>query len=160
MKPLSRRNFLARSGAVTACAALPARLLAQAPESSAFPPAIQLYAVREPLAADAAGTLKALYTMGFREVETAGIGKYTARQFRHLCDEAGVRVPSAHLPFQNAPDVSALLAQANELGAEFAVSSYLYDLFGPGNALPTRPVSDLPPMPPIGLDGSRRSQRT
>lgn len=153
MNPLSRRDFLARSGAVAACATIPGLLQAEAPQSYLFPAGIQLYAVRDPIASDAPGTLKVLHSIGYREVETAGFGKYTARQFRQLCDDAGLRIPSAHLPFQNAPDVPALLAQANELGAQFAVSSFLYDLFGPGNPLPTKPIDQLPPMPPIGVDG-------
>jgi sugar phosphate isomerase/epimerase len=154
MNSVSRREFLARSGAVAACATIPALLHAQ--ESYLFPAGIQLYAVREPLAADAPGTLKALHSIGYREVETAGLGKYTAPEFRKLCDDSGLRVPSAHLPFQNAPDVPALMAQAKDLGAQFAVSSFLYDLFGAGNPLPTKPIDQLTPMPPIGLDGFKK----
>ncbi len=135
---------------------MPALLQAQASEIYLFSAGIQLYAVREPLASDAPGTLKALHSIGYREIETAGFGKYTARQFRQMCDDAGLRIPSAHLPFQNAPDVPALLAQASELGARFAVSSFLYDLFGPGNAPPTKPIDQLPPMPQIGIDGFKK----
>jgi sugar phosphate isomerase/epimerase len=156
MNPISRRDFLARSGAIAACATIPSLLQAQASETYLFPAGIQLYAVRDPLASDAPGTLKALHSIGYREVETAGFGKYTAHEFRRLCDDAGLQVPSAHLPFQNATDVPALLAQANELGAQFAVSSFLYDLFGPGNPLPTKPIDQLPPTPPIGLDGFKK----
>ena len=154
MHPLTRREFLIRTGATAAWATLPALLHAE--PASLFPAGIQLYAVSEPLASDAPGTLKALHSIGYREVETAGLGKYSAPQFRQLCQDAGLRVPSAHLPFQNAPDVPALLAQARDLGAQFAVSSYLYDLFGPGNPRPTKPIDQLPATPPIGLDGFRK----
>ena len=156
MHGISRRDFLARSGAVAACAAIPSLVHAQAADASLFPPGIQLYAVRDPLASDAPGTLKALRTMGYSEVETAGFGKHTAPQLRQMCDEAGLRVPSAHLPFQNAPDLPALFAQAHELGARFAVSSILYDIFGPGNQMPTRPIDQLPPMAAIGMDGFKK----
>jgi sugar phosphate isomerase/epimerase len=156
MNPFSRRDFLTHSGVLAVCATIPALLQAEDQQTYLFPAGIQLYAVREPIEADAPGTLKQLHSIGYREVETAGFGKYTARQFRQLCDDAGLRIPSAHLPFQNAPDVAALLAQAAELGAQFAVSSFLYDLFGPGNPLPTKPIDQLPPMPPIGLDGFKK----
>ena len=156
MTLLSRRSFLTSSSAAAALATMPSSLRASTPEVSLFPPGIQLYAVREPLASDPAGTLKALRDIGYEQVETAGFGKETAAHFRQLCDDAGLRVPSAHLPFQNATDVPALFAQANALGAQFAVSSFLVDLFGPGHPLPTRPVNELPPMPAIGLDGFKK----
>jgi len=121
-----------------------------------FPAGIQLYAVREPLATDAPGTLKALHDIGFREVETAGFGKYTAKDYRTFCDDAGLIIPSAHLGFQNAPDLRALFADANSLGAHYATSSVLYEVFGPGNTRPTKPNDQVPPLAPVGLDGFKK----
>lgn len=81
MKQLSRRDFLAGTGAAAACASVPALLHGQASKNYLFPAGIQLYAVREPVTSDAPGTLMELHSIGYREVETAGLGKYTAKQF-------------------------------------------------------------------------------
>ena len=153
MHSLDRRSFLKRARALTVVSVVPGFFRAALAEGFTFPPGIQLYAVRDPLATDVPGTLKRLATIGFREVETAGFGKYTAKDYRRLCDDAGLRVPSAHLPFQNAKDVSALFADANALGAQYATSSYLWDLSGPGKQIPGGP---LKPTPAIGLNGFKK----
>ncbi len=150
MHPIHRRSFLARAGALAALSAAPCLVRTALAAGFTFPPGIQLYAVREPLATDAPGMLKKLAAIGFREVETAGFGKYTARDYRRFCDDAGLRVPNAHLPFQNAPDVAVLFADANTLGAHYATSSYLWDLFGSGKQMPD---GSPKPIAPIGLDG-------
>jgi sugar phosphate isomerase/epimerase len=152
MSDLNRRSFLALAGGVAAASVVPTVFGA----TMIFPAGIQLYAVRDALAKDAPGTLKSLQQIGFKEVETAGYGKYTAKDYRRFCDDAGLTIPSAHLGFQNASDLGALFADANTLGAHYATSSVLYDLFGPGNKLPTKPLDELPPMPPIGVDGFKK----
>jgi len=89
-----------------------------------LPPAIQLYTVREDLPKDTPGTLKTLYEVGFREVETAGFGKYSAKEFRQLLDDAGLKVPSAHVNL-NAADLGPVFEDVHALGARYATSSVL-----------------------------------
>ena len=48
---------------------------------------------------DPAGTLRKLREFGYGEVEAAGFGKLSAKQFRQLLDDAGLACPSAHLQF-------------------------------------------------------------
>ena len=69
MNPLSRRDSLTRTSAMAAYATIPALLKAQTSGDYLFPAGIQLYAVRDPLASDAPGTLEALRSIGFQEVE-------------------------------------------------------------------------------------------
>jgi sugar phosphate isomerase/epimerase len=89
-----------------------------------LPPAIQLYTVREDLTKDTPGTLKTLYEVGFRQVETAGFGKYSAKEFRKLLDDVGLKVPSAHVNL-NAADLSPVFEDVHALGAHYATSSIL-----------------------------------
>jgi sugar phosphate isomerase/epimerase len=89
-----------------------------------LPVGIQLYTVRGVIQADTPGTLKQLHDIGYREVETAGFGKYTAKDFGQMIKDAGLSCPSAHLPM-NAPDLGPIFDDAHALGAAYATSSFL-----------------------------------
>lgn len=57
---------------------------------------IQLYSVNEHMANDVAGTIEQVAKMGYTFVETAGFFGKTAQEFKAICDQAGVRICSAH----------------------------------------------------------------
>lgn len=120
----TRREFLRTSrnlGLGAAVASLLPRLAWA--NAMGLPPGIQLYTVRELLPKDTPGTLKQLYQIGFREVETAGYGKYTAAEFKKMLDDAGLKAPSAHLSLSH--DIDKALADAHAQGAHYVVSSSL-----------------------------------
>jgi len=85
---------------------------------------IQLYTVRDVMRADTPGTLKQLHDIGYREVETTGFGKYSAKEFGQLIRSAGLSCPSAHLQM-NALDLVPIFDNAHALGVRYAVSSFL-----------------------------------
>lgn len=151
---MNRRKFVG-SAAVTAAMLKNWGTTAFA-QSNGLPPGIQLYAVREPLASDAPGTLKALHDIGFREVESAGAGKYTAKDFRKLIADSGLKLPSAHVAFQMDNDLKPALEEANELGVEYATSSFLRKLTDPGRTSLRNNTTQQPAMPPMGLDGFKK----
>jgi sugar phosphate isomerase/epimerase len=91
------------------------------------PAGIQLYTVNEPMKTDAAGTLRQLKAIGYGEVETAGFGTLSAKQFGKLIADAGLACPSAHLSF-DPKNLGQAFDDAHALGAEYAVSSSLHDL--------------------------------
>jgi sugar phosphate isomerase/epimerase len=145
----TRRDFIRLSrnvGLAAAVGALFPRLAGA--DAMGLPPGIQLYTVREVLPKDTPGTLKQLHDIGFREVETAGFGKYSAKEFRQLLDNAGLKAPSAHLRF-NGPDLGPVFEEATLLGAHFATSSSLAT-----ENMPPRPPGV--PMAHLGLDGFTR----
>jgi sugar phosphate isomerase/epimerase len=150
---LNRRRFLSLTGTSAAALILPTFRVALA-EPLGLPAGIQLYAVRDELAKDTPGTLKALHDIGFREVESAGFGKYTAAEFRKLIVDAGLSCPSAHLPFTGASDLTPIFADANAIGAHFAVSSVFINLFP--NGRPTKPLDQVEPIPALGLDSFKK----
>lgn len=119
---LSRRTFsLSLAATSLARAAFAAPLGLQ--------PGIQLYMVGDALRADTPGTLKALRAIGYRTVETAGMGRYAPRQFRRLLDDAGLACASCHLGLGGG-DNGALLESANILGASFVASAGLFGAVG------------------------------
>jgi sugar phosphate isomerase/epimerase len=161
MNSISRRRFIALTGK-TGAAAVAASILPRAVWAGpvGFPAGIQLYTVGKPLQEDALGTLKQLHEIGYREVETAGLAKHTAKEFRAFLDDAGLVCPSSHLQLAGA-EIDEQLAEANALGAHYAVSSVLRS-FSPGEikAL-TTPASGGPPahpvMQPVGLEGFKNT---
>ena len=151
MTDLTRRSFLGLAGSVAMASAAPHAFAA----TGTFPPGIQLYAVRDPLATDAPGTLRKLHEIGFKEVETAGFGSYTAKDYRRFADDVDLKIPSAHLNFQDATDLAPLFADANTLGAHYATSSVLYIRSAQQGSEPAKPAQTTPAL--IGLDGFKRT---
>jgi len=129
----SRREFLIGSGQLGVAALAAFGLPRHAPAKPGGGRAgIQLYTVKDAMRADPAGTLKRLRHIGFQEVESAGFGSSSAKQFRVLLDDAGVTCPSAHLQF-DMDNLGRAFEDAHALGAQYAVSSILHSLVaGPG----------------------------
>ena len=120
----SRRRFLIQSGRLGA-AALAANWISRTfANPMGRPVGIQLYTVNIPMQEDAAGTLKQLRDIGFAEVESAGFGKRSAKQFRELLNDAGLVCPSAHLQF-DVDNLGGTFEDAHVLGATYATSGSL-----------------------------------
>jgi sugar phosphate isomerase/epimerase len=129
----SRRQFLIRSGlgvATLAAFRLP-RVATANPAGKR--PGIQLYTIDAEMRADPLGSLKRLRQIGFVEVESAGYGALSAKQFRGLLDHAGVSCPSAHLQF-DVDNLGRAFEAAHALGATYAVSSIMRSLVLGANA--------------------------
>ena len=85
---------------------------------------IQLYSLREQLAADLDGTLAALAGMGFTQVEHAGFVDRTAAEFKASLDAVGIRATSGHSAIPQPFDPAAWntsLQDARTLGSRFVV---------------------------------------
>jgi sugar phosphate isomerase/epimerase len=124
---LDRRDFL--RGAATG-AALTAMPLGAAPalahgrhgghgheHRSSIPReniSIQLYTLRDQMAADTQGTLKALARIGYRSVEHAGFAGHTAAEFKTALRNAGLRATSGHQGMPQPYDAAAWQAQIND----------------------------------------------
>lgn len=118
---MTRRGFLRRAcGGVATMTFAPGVWAAE----RAIPAGIQLYTVGSDMAKDPAGTLKKLKQIGYAEVESAGLGKLTAAEFRVLVRDAGLKLPSAHMQF-GFEATDKLLAEGKALGVEYVVSSIL-----------------------------------
>jgi sugar phosphate isomerase/epimerase len=125
MGSLTRRKFLIRSAGVCAAASTPG-LISRAAYANPMgrPIGIQLYTVNSALQENPAGTLKAVKEIGFGEVETAGFGKLTAKEFRRLLDDNGLACPSAHLAF-DLENLGPTFESAHALGIHYVTSAGL-----------------------------------
>jgi len=125
MNAESRRRFLIQSSRLGAAALAPTWLSRRAfANPLGRTVGIQLYTVNIPMREDPAGTLKKLREIGFGEVETAGFGERSAKQFRGLLDDAGLVCPSAHLQF-DIDNLGPAFEDAHALGAHYAASGSL-----------------------------------
>ena len=142
----TRRHFLAQAGRCGAAALLAHSLpgvIRAAPLGGTV--GIQLYAVKDPLQADSAGTLRAIREIGFGEVETAGFAGHSAQQFRQLLDDAGLVCPSAHLEF-DLDHLDAAFEQAHALGAHYATSGSLHAVVLAAHGSPKQTPAARPGM--------------
>lgn len=98
-----------------------------------FPIAIQLYSLRDDMAADFEGTLKKVKAMGYDGVEFAGLYGKTAAEVKELCAENGLVPISAHVPFVDMIADPSILETYAEIGCEFVVIPYLTEEYRPGN---------------------------
>ena len=71
---------------------------------SKIPIALQLYSVRQNLADDVRGTLKAVANMGYDGVEFAGAPQHSARALKSLLDEFSLVCCGWHTPFSMVQD--------------------------------------------------------
>ena len=121
MLAVSRRAFMVQGGAVAAGA------LIAAPSSAAklrFPPGIQLWTVKDDMARDPEGTLKAIGKMGYKRVEAAGWHGRTPQQFRKMVRAAGLDCVSAHYGLKDLiDDTDGRLAFARDVGCKYVVAS-------------------------------------
>ena len=152
---VSRRNFLA-AAATTAAAVGGSGAFAPAAVGASrrghdhghggdrIPPdhiSIQLFTIRDQLAADFQGTLNALGRIGYKRVEHAGFVGRTAAQFKAGLDQAGLRSTSGHVQIPQPFDAAAWqrsLDDARTLRSIYIVQPFFGINFGTGEVVRDR----------------------
>lgn len=135
---MNRRSFLAAVGALGLVprGAAPAHALGipMALPVPRFPSpgsprlGIQLYAVRDALKQDFEGTLTALATIGYREVEFAGLHGRSAAEVRALLDRLQLAAPSGHISLDDLEQkFASVVADAKALGHRWIIVPWLPD---------------------------------
>lgn len=98
-----------------------------------FQIAIQLYSVRDDMAADFEGTLKKVKALGYDGVEFAGLFGKSAAEIKAMCKEIVLTPISAHVPFVDMMADPTLLDVYAEIGCKYVVIPYLTEEYRPGN---------------------------
>ena len=134
-----RRQFNKLIGAGSLLSMVPSRSLWELKKVGKI--GIQLYTVRDAMAADPEGTLKTIAALGYDDVEVAGYenGKYygmAPKEFKMVLDDLGLTVKSGHT-LTGAQDKSLVgtplnqfekyAADAASIGQEYIVLAYLLD---------------------------------
>ena len=97
-----------------------------------FPVALQLYSVRNDMAADFEGTLRKVKALGYDGVEFAGLFDHSAAEIKKMCQEIGLVPISAHVPFVDMIADPDLLKVYHEIGCKYVVIPYLTPEYRPG----------------------------
>jgi sugar phosphate isomerase/epimerase len=125
----TRREFLTTTAATLAATAA-AGAVPQAPREIRSPLnapiGLQLYSLKSYLPKDLPGTLAKIRSMGFREVEGAGLWGKTVQELRQALDAAGLRCQSAHMGYERLrDDLTGALADARGVGATWVVCPWI-----------------------------------
>ena len=97
-----------------------------------FPIALQLYSVRDDLAADFYGTLKKVRALGYDGVEFAGLFGHSAGQVKAWLTELDLIPVSAHVPFVDMMANPDILDDYRAIGCRYVVIPYLTEEYRPG----------------------------
>jgi len=90
--------------------------------TSHTPVALQLYTVREPAAADFAGTLAHVAAAGYDGVELAGLHSFEAEWVRDRCDSVGLTVVGAHVSLSRfEAEAEAVASELGRIGTRLLV---------------------------------------
>lgn len=90
-----------------------------------FPIALQLYSVRDDMAADFEGTLKKVKSLGYDGVEFAGIFGKSAAEIKKMCDEIGLVPISAHVPYDELLKGESTFKAYAEIGCKYIVIPWI-----------------------------------
>lgn len=113
MGTLTRRTFLPLAAAI----GLSRAALAQ---PRAWRPGLQLYTVRDALAADPDSTLRRVSQLGYLEVEPGGMAGMTPTEFQARLKRHGLAVPSVHAGYDGLrDDLDGVVREARTFGTSF-----------------------------------------
>lgn len=89
------------------------------------PLGVQAYTFRHAFPKDVAATLDTIKMMGFTEIEGGG-GRMSPGEFRKLCEERGISIPSTGAGYEQlVKDPQAVADRAKALGAKFVMTAWI-----------------------------------
>jgi sugar phosphate isomerase/epimerase len=97
-------------------------------QSQKSPVGVQLYTFREQFAKDVSGTMQKVKGMGFTYVETAGFYGKTAKEFKSILDENGIKAVGTSADFGELADpekLKTIIDNAKTLGSKFVICFWI-----------------------------------
>lgn len=86
---------------------------------------VQAYTFRKSFPTDVAATLDTIKMMGFTELEGGG-GRMSAEEFKKLCDDRGISIPSTGSGYEQlVKDPQAVADRAKALGAKYVMTAWI-----------------------------------
>lgn len=103
--------------------ALPAFLQAQ--KLYTYPIGVQAYTFRNQFPKDVAMTLDLIQSMGITEIEGSAQKGQTTEQFKQMCTDRGISVPSTGVDYNELANPADAIAKAKILGAKFVMCAWI-----------------------------------
>lgn len=109
-----------------------------------MPIALQLYSVRDDLAADFKGTLQKVKDLGYEGVEFAGLYGVAAKDVRAMLDEVGLQGISAHVPIDDLlADIPKVVGDYKTIGCRYIAIPWLNENRRPGHPDYAQTLADI-----------------
>lgn len=97
-----------------------------------LPIAIQLYSVRDDMAADFEGTLRKIKALGYDGVEFAGLFGNDPKYIKELLKEIGLEPVSAHVAYKEMmADIEGVMSAYETIGVKYIVIPYMTEEYRP-----------------------------
>ncbi len=109
-----------------------------------MPIALQLYSVRDDLAADFEGTLRKVKELGYEGVEFAGLCGLEAQDIRAMLDKLGLVGISAHVPIADLlADIPKVVGDYKTIGCQYIAIPWLDENRRPGHPGYAQTLADI-----------------
>lgn len=109
-----------------------------------MPIALQLYSVRDDLAADFEGTLRKVKELGYEGVEFAGLCGLEAHDIRTMLDKLGLVGISAHVPIADLlADIPKVVGDYKTIGCQYIAIPWLDENRRPGHPGYAQTLADI-----------------
>jgi len=87
---------------------------------------VQTYTFRRSIGKDPAKVLDTIKMMGITEIESGGGGSLTLQEFKKLCDDRGISIPSTGADYdQLAAKTDSIIYRAKALGATYVMCAWI-----------------------------------
>lgn len=90
-----------------------------------FPFAVQAYTYRNSFPKDVAGTLDIIKSLGITELEGGGAKGVTLEEFKKMCDDRGISIPSTGAGYEELRKPEEIVRKAKILGAKYVMCAWI-----------------------------------
>ncbi len=89
------------------------------------PFAVQTYTYRNVMPKDVPGTLDLIKSLGITEIEGGGAKDVTLEEFRKMCDDRGIKIPSTGIGYEQLRNPEETIKRAKILGSTFVMCAWI-----------------------------------
>ncbi|PLK43735.1 sugar phosphate isomerase/epimerase [Emticicia sp. TH156] len=89
------------------------------------PIGLQTYTYRNIMPKDVPGTLDLIKALGITEIEGGGANGYSLEEFKKMCDEREIKIPSTGAGYEELRKPEEIVKKAKALGAKFVMCAWI-----------------------------------
>lgn len=89
------------------------------------PFAVQTYTYRNVMPKDVPGTLDLIKSLGVTEIEGGGAKGFTLEEFKKMCDDRGITIPSTGIGYEQLKNPEETVKRAKILGSKYVMCAWI-----------------------------------